>query len=90
MSKIEDFGVSEFFVQRPCGCERKAGSAASQSAPLLDTFGVKSIMRKHHYPFCKKISVNKKVFHNGFIQSGKLVFLLILLKIKVQFYRTDL
>ena len=31
MSKTAGFGVSEFFFQRPCGCEKEAGSAACHS-----------------------------------------------------------
>jgi len=46
MSKIEDFGVSEFFVQRPCGCEKSGGVRCVPTAAPLVTLGGQSDVQR--------------------------------------------
>ena len=77
MSKTESFGVSEFFVQRPCVCEKSARVRCVATAAVLVTFAAKSDIRsinphgvnrepfylsvKQHFCVYRQTAVNIKV-----------------------------
>ena len=69
MSKTAGFGVSEFFVQRPCGREKSAGVRCVATAAVLVTFADKSHRRslfKGFWPlWAVKVTVNALAGHRG-------------------------